>query len=110
MSNVTLTIAGRSYTVACASGEEDHVARLGRLVDAKAASAGMQGQTETRMLLFASLLLADEVHELRGQVGTAAPATEDSSQLAERLSGIARRIENLAEVIETGLERPADNP
>ena len=29
MSNVTLSIGGRSYTVACAEGEESHVLGLG---------------------------------------------------------------------------------
>ena len=33
MSNVTLTIGGRDYTVACAAGEETHVVGLGRLID-----------------------------------------------------------------------------
>lgn len=110
MSNVNLTIGGRSFTIACASGEEDHVAELGRLIDAKAAASRMNGQTETRMLLFASLLLADEVHELRSQVASAAPSSGDDAQVAQRLSGIARRIENLADLIESGLERQADNP
>ena len=32
MSNVTITIGGRDYTVACDSGEEAHVAALGRLM------------------------------------------------------------------------------
>ena len=108
MSNVTLTIGGRAFTVACASGEEEHVAQLGQLIDAKAAAAGVHGQTETRMLLFASLLLADEVHELRTQV--AAPSGQGSPELAERLDGIARRIENLAGAIESGLEPAHDNP
>ena len=64
MSNVTLTLGGRYFTVACAEGEEDHVAGLGRMIAAKIAAMGdLSGQSETRMLLFAALLLADELHE-----------------------------------------------
>ncbi|MFV4725644.1 cell division protein ZapA, partial [Mycobacterium tuberculosis] len=67
MSNVTLQIGGRSFTVACAPGEEDHIAGLGRMIDAKLHSVGSTaGQSESRILLFAALLLADELHEMRG--------------------------------------------
>lgn len=65
MSNVTLSIGGRNYTVACASGEEEHVTSLGRAIDAKIQSMGGAGTTESRQLLFAALLLADEVHEVK---------------------------------------------
>jgi cell division protein ZapA len=93
MSNVTLSIGGRQFTVACAEGEEAHVASLGQLIDGKLADLdGIAGQTEGRMLLFAALLLADEVHEARQQ-GTASSAPGPSP---ERLHAIAQRIENLA--------------
>ncbi|SFF99756.1 cell division protein ZapA [Novosphingobium sp. CF614] len=98
MSNVTLSIGGRSFTVACADGEEAHVSKLGRLIDEKVVAAGNAGQTETRMLLFASLLLADQIHDLQGDAAsTALPAG-----IAERLGQIAGRIENLAARLESG--------
>ncbi|WP_068081544.1 cell division protein ZapA [Novosphingobium rosa] len=75
MSNVTLTIAGRDYVVGCASGEEEHIADLGRMIDARLASlppAAVQG--ESRALLFAALLLADEVYEAKkGDLGLPPP-------------------------------------
>ena len=98
MSNVTLTIGSRSFAVACADGEEAHVGDLGRLIDEKVAAAGAQGQTEGRMLLFAALLLADEVHELR-QKGGGEPALPEG--LADRLGEIAGRIENIASLLES---------
>lgn len=110
MSNVTITIGGRQFTVACAEGEEGHVGDLGRMIDAKLTSMGdLSGQSEPRMLLFAALLLADELHEAQ-QSGTA-PATglslETSATLPEgsarKLDAIASRLENLA----TRLERPS---
>ncbi|WP_206240491.1 cell division protein ZapA [Novosphingobium terrae] len=76
MSNVTLTIAGRDYVVGCAAGEEEHIADLGRMIDARLASlppAAVQG--ESRALLFAALLLADEVYEAKkGDLGLPPPA------------------------------------
>ena len=35
MSNITLEIAGRKYTIACAPGEEQHIEELGRSISAK---------------------------------------------------------------------------
>ncbi|WP_404481508.1 cell division protein ZapA [Novosphingobium sp. BL-52-GroH] len=97
MGNVTLSIGGRSFTLASADGEEAHVARLGRLIDEKAAASGAAGQTETRMLLFASLMLADELHELRNRPST----PEIPAELAERLGRIASHVENLASLLES---------
>ncbi len=63
MSQVKLSVGGRSYTVSCADGEEAHVADLGASIDARIAQLGPN--TETQNLLFGGLLLADELHELR---------------------------------------------
>jgi cell division protein ZapA len=95
MSNVSLAIGGRSYTVNCDPGEEDHVAELGAMIDAKLNSLGQTGQNETRNLLFAALLLADEVHELRS--GNVAP---EPTVAPERLEAIAGRLENIARHLE----------
>jgi cell division protein ZapA len=119
MSNVALWVGGRSYTVNCAAGEEDHIAELGAMIDAKLSAMGAPGQNETRNLLFAALLLADEVFELK-VTGTPqlapqpAPAespyaTPDPLPFAtpafaidpEQLEGIANRLENLAAHLES---------
>jgi cell division protein ZapA len=101
MSNVTLAIGGRSFTVAGAAGEEDHVAGLGRMIADKIAAMGdLSSQSESRMLLFAALLLADELHEVtvRSPPAAASPLAGAS---AEQLDGIARRLENLAARLES---------
>ena len=100
MSNVTLHIGGRSYTVACAAGEEEHVTGLGKVIDDKLHAMGnMTAQSETRQLLFAALLLADEVHEARHRGGTpaasAAPAFDPAA-----LERLADRIEKCASALE----------
>lgn len=102
MGNVTLSIAGRSFTLASADGEEAHVARLGRLIDEKAAASGAAGQTETRMLLFAALMLADELHDLRSRAAVPAPKPpEIGPDVTDRLARIATRVENLALLLES---------
>lgn len=98
MSNVTIEIAGRSYTVACADGQESHVLGLGSAIDAKlAAIPNAAAQGEARTLLFAALLLADENHELK-QAKTPPPPPVDT--LAPALETLAARLENCAAKLE----------
>ncbi|GGC22577.1 hypothetical protein GCM10011371_07840 [Novosphingobium marinum] len=100
MSNVTLSIGGRNYAVACAEGEEERVADLGRLIDRKLREAdAVQGQSELRMLLFAALLLADEVKD----EDAGAAAAEPASDHCEKLEALADRLENLAARLEGGV-------
>lgn len=105
MGNVTLGIGGREFMLACADGEEAHILRLARLIDSKATASGAVGQTETRMLLFAALMMADELHDLRSRpepapsIPVEVPAIPP--QFADRLVRIASRVENLADLLET---------
>ncbi|MFM5917726.1 MAG: cell division protein ZapA [Novosphingobium sp.] len=98
MSNVTLQVGGRSYIVACAAGEEDHVERLGQLIDSKARELGASSHNEVRLLLFAALLLADELTEVRGK--GPAQATTAAPDHAEALEKLADRLENYAASLE----------
>ncbi|MGB3796931.1 MAG: cell division protein ZapA [Alteraurantiacibacter sp.] len=98
-SNVTLSIAGRVYTIACAPGEEAHIERLGAFISTKLVKLDrMKGQSTERVLLYASLLLADELHEAQAAVQQA-PAPE---MQAEALEKMADRLEGLANVLESG--------
>jgi len=104
VSNVKLRIGGRDYTVACAEGEESHVADLGRSIDDKIQAMGASGQSEVRQLLFAALVLADELHEARGRPGMApqpapAPAV-DPDRHAPALEALAERLEKCAAALE----------
>jgi cell division protein ZapA len=61
---VNVMVNNRAYTIACDEGEEDHLRQLAATVDAKArevlSSVGQVG--DTRLLLMAALLIADEHH------------------------------------------------
>jgi cell division protein ZapA len=99
MSNVSLEIAGRKFTVACAPGEEAHIEKLGRMIDEKVADMpGLASQGEARCLLYAALLLADELHEARS--GGGARTTEPSLEVAQGLEAMASRLEDLAQSLE----------
>jgi cell division protein ZapA len=103
MSNVDMIIGGREFKVACAEGEEAHVTDLGRLIDSKVANMNMSGQSEGRMLLFAALLLADELHELKhrgGAVQAPQDAPTDDGVLASSLETVAAALEKCASHLE----------
>ena len=80
MSEVALQIGGRTYRVACAPGEEERVTRLGATIANKLASIGNPSGPDAQNLLFAALLLADEVHEAREKGGGPADAAGDREQ------------------------------
>jgi cell division protein ZapA len=101
MSNVTLQIGGRTYRLGCAEGEEQHISRLGDAIDAKlAAMPGMAGQSEAHTLLYAALLMADELDEARKGKPATQSATQASSRIAEPLEMMADRLESLASRLE----------
>ena len=98
MAELDLSIAGRAYRVACRDGEEDTLRKAAALVDAKSreALAGLGTLSEARQLLFASLLLADQLIDDR----VAEPAAVDPA-LAERAERLAERLESLALSLES---------
>ena len=99
---IDLSIAGRTYQVACREGEEESLRAAARLVDGKAreALAGLGTLSEARQFLFASLLLADQMVEGRPDAAPAAPPAEPDPALVERAEGLAARLESLAAQLE----------
>jgi cell division protein ZapA len=108
MAHVDLDIAGRRYSVACRDGEEAHLRGLAALVDRKAqeATEALGSLTEARQLLFAALLIADELKEVRAGAGLPDPVPPPTDPaVAEALERLAGRLENLAVTLEPGAER-----
>ncbi len=99
MASVRLEIAGRHSDVACRAGEEDTLRAAARLVDDKSreALAGLGALSESRQLLFASLLIADHLLEKPGGAPSADP------DLAPRVNALAERLEKLAETLESAV-------
>ena len=102
MAEVNLSIAGRSYQVGCRPGEDDNLVAAARMVDAKSreALAGLGSLSESRQLLFASLLLADQLLEKPGAKEVVAAVAAVDSTLAHRIEALAERIESLAASLE----------
>jgi cell division protein ZapA len=105
MADVRLIIAGREYIVTCKDGEEDRLKLLGALVDRKAREAGGSagGLNESRQLLFASLLLADQLHDSEATVQSAAAAADAMNQTADVVENLADRLESLVSDLEQKL-------
>lgn len=103
MAQVNVQINGRSYQVACGDGEQDRIAGLAGYVDGKVKELveALGNVGDQRLLVMATLLLADEVFEARegGVNGKAAAAekvrAEAIDALAERLDRIASRLETI---------------
>ena len=98
---IDLSIAGRTYQVACREGEEENLRAAARLVDGKSreALAGLGSLSEARQFLFASLLLADQLIDNRPEAAPAETAPDPelvrrAETLANRLESIAARLEN----------------
>ena len=110
MPSVELEIAARKYVVACRDGEEEHLRSVAAIVDKRAhdAAEALGSLSEARQLLFASLLLADEIKEYRAGNAPAAPAepAEPDPAVADALDRIAARLERLADRLESDGANP----
>ena len=125
MAEITVTIGGRSFEVACQDGEQSFVEEAaGRLDEEASVLVEQMGRVpEARMLLMAGLMLADKtgsmverLRELEGEVETlkAQLAVESRregpkvevpvipSKVADSLAELAARAEALADDMEDG--------
>jgi cell division protein ZapA len=112
MSQVTVTIAGHTYRIACGEGEEPHLQNLAGLYDSKIEEMrGSFGEIgDMRLHVMAAITLADELVEARkrqealqqelGQLRALASSGQLNqiveAQAAEAVARVAERIERLA--------------
>ncbi|MCB8882468.1 cell division protein ZapA [Acidisoma cellulosilytica] len=82
MAQVNLYINGYNYLVGCEDGQEGHLSAMAQLLQRRIDSVKAIGQQgEARLLLLASLLLADDLHDKEAALAEAhaaiqaAPAT-----------------------------------
>ena len=70
MPEVTITIGGRTFEVACHEGEEDYLHAAAKMLDDEAhvLSDQVGRMPETRMLLMAGLMLADKTASFEDQL------------------------------------------
>jgi cell division protein ZapA len=105
---VSVIVNGRSYDIACDDGQEDHVAGLASYIDERvtelARSIGQIG--DARLLVMASLLIADELVEAAREIEALKTRTEaevEERVMARESDGIdalSSRLEELAARLE----------
>lgn len=102
MSSVTIMINGRGYRVGCADGQERRVQELAAMLDQRVEQvARREGQVgETRLLLLASLMLADELAEAQERPDNPRSSPFDANDMAQSLEILSRRIETIAARLE----------
>ncbi|MBO6560401.1 MAG: cell division protein ZapA [Nisaea sp.] len=108
MAQVEITINGKNYRIACEDGQESRIASLAAMVDSHVKDLVEQiGQIgDTRLLVMASLLIADELVDLReieaemASENGASPIGESEEKIAAALNAMAGRIESIADQLE----------
>lgn len=110
MAQVSVTINGRAYQIACDDGQEEHLRQLAGYIDRRVAElvAAMGQIGDMRLLVMVSLLIADELSEVTRQLDATRKTSEDArstaskadAQAASALENIAARIENIAARLE----------
>ncbi|HKG76306.1 MAG TPA: cell division protein ZapA [Beijerinckiaceae bacterium] len=125
MPQVTVTIAGRTYRMACGEGEESHLERLAALYDGKIQELrGSFGEIgDMRLHVMAAVMVADdftetkrkleaiesEVASLRAQAAASEErASARDAQLADALTKTAERIERVAKSLNTPLNATSE--
>lgn len=108
MPQVILQINGRNYTLQCGEGQEEHLRRLARMVDDEIADIrnriGPLG--EIRLLIMASLMLADQVVELRQRVEELSADLQQLRQQGDpQCRQVASRLLHALDDASTRLER-----
>jgi cell division protein ZapA len=94
MSTVTLSIGPKTYTVACADGEEAHIRALGALIAEKYVQLGpARAPLEAQNLVFAALFLADELDQAKKHIAAIPePDTTEVDALRESVARLEREL------------------
>ncbi len=110
MAQVSVTIDGRKYRLACNEGEEARLERLATMIDAKIgelrSTFGEIG--DQRLVVMAALTIADSLSEARDEVAAererAEAAVARSEAIAANLDALGSRLEALATRLAGGAE------
>jgi cell division protein ZapA len=102
MAQVTVKINGYAYTLGCDDGQEQHLVKMASDVESRIDSIkALGGQSgESRLLVLAALLMADELHDMTQAVANMRaelarfPAAEAENR--RRLARLADRAEEIA--------------
>jgi cell division protein ZapA len=108
MGQVSVTVNGRPYDIACDDGQEQHVSGLAGYLDERVGElAGSIGQVgDARLLVMASLLVIDELVEAVREIEAMKARTEAETEAqvmareSEGIEALSTRLEELAARLE----------
>ncbi len=91
MAHVSVSVNGRSYTLACDDGEEDHLKQLAGYLDhhIDELSGSMGPVGETRLMLMAGLMVADE---LSGALDRLTKVEDELGELKDKREEVTERM------------------
>lgn len=116
MSQISININGRDYSIVCDDGQEEHLTRLSEYLDRRIAelveSVGQIG--DSRLLLMVGLLIADELSDAYAELAAArgdgdgdaltklneSKTAQAADEMAAVLESVSQRIENIAARLE----------
>ena len=116
MAEVTISIKGRQYDIACDDGQEGRVVDLAAYIDSKLQMISRSGSAynDAHLMVLTSLVLADELFEAREGVTNVKPvdskkikevvssvSKEDEQFIAKKLQNMTKRIESLVSNLES---------
>ena len=123
MAQATVKINGYAYAVGCEDGQEPHLLAMAEQVDSRVDSIKALGGNsgESRLLVLAALLMADEIHDLRIEMenlraiaarsakkdareraAESAAAGKPEGELLRKITRLAGRAEEIADGMERG--------
>jgi cell division protein ZapA len=106
MAQVTVKINGYAYPVGCDDGQETHLARMAESVEERINSIkALGGQSgESRLLVLAALLMADELHDqaivLEKLKSDLSHAAKPEAETRRRMARLADKAEDIASGLE----------
>ena len=105
MAQVEVSVNNRAYRIACDDGQDEHLTQLAEYIDARVqelvATVGQVG--DARLLVMASLLIADELSETLDALERKESKPDNSptvDHVAQSMESLADRIERIAEQLE----------
>ena len=106
MADVSISINGKSYNISCDDGQEQRVSDLANFIDSRVKDiAQASGATsDAHLLVLTSLVMADEMFDMRENASSGAPAMsaglqitkEQEGEIVEALDQMATRIGSLS--------------
>ena len=116
MAEVSITLNGRAYEIACDPGQEGRVVDLAAYIDQRLQGIARSGgaYNDAHLLVLTALVLADELYEAREEEARARmsaktglpvaqqPQNKEEEAILVRLLGdLAKRIDGIAQRVQT---------